>query len=141
MFARIFLEATISVKNFGVGPADIIDVIVEPEVFDRSKPPAIRKDPVIVYGPDQGGPINDSLIGQTEQVERLITRINLNSQEFKAMDEDTKRLAFHGRIRYRGASPEKIYITRFFWWFYFGRNPAEDICARSLFDRTLNEHT
>jgi len=48
---------------------------------------------------------------------------------------DRRRIAFHGRVRYRGTLKQK-YATRFFWWYF----PEEDQCVQCL-TKKYNSHT
>ena len=48
-----------------------------------------------------------------------------------AICEETKRLGVYGEIRYRGGPPEEIYITKFFWWYFYGVPKGQDF-ARAL---------
>ena len=128
------LTAAIALRNFGNGPADIIDYIAEAELFDS--PMVVRRDPPVWYGPDVGDRINDSLIGPNEMVKgRLFATLSMNSQEYASAFAEEKRIGIHGRIRYRGAS-KQIYESRFFWWFF-----AQDKSVARALTKELNDHT
>jgi hypothetical protein len=117
-------------RNFGVGPADIVNYVVEAELFNLPPP-----DPNPIYG--EGSPINDSLIAPGDIAnDRIYATISLNSAESDAVMRGQKRIGLHGIIRYRGASARQ-YWSRFFWWVM--TNDMRQF-ARA-YTKELNDHT
>jgi hypothetical protein len=128
----------IEIKNFGISPADIIDYIANAEPLDPPKFPDRKDDPSISYGPNEGQQINDSIIrhGETSSF-RLLVGTEVNETGYQVLKKDEKRMAIHGRIRYRGAS-ERVFYTFFFWWCFCDSEPLQ--FARAL-TKELNDHT
>ena len=121
----------VTLNNYGIGPADIADYIIDWGMFDKPPP-----DPIINYGKTDGNRLNDSLVGPSKMAEdHLRVTISLTDENIRIIGDDTKRIAIHGRVRYRGAH-EKIYESRFFWWFFI-----EDRSFVRALSPELNSHT
>jgi hypothetical protein len=117
------VESAIRLRNFGVGPADIVDYIAKVELFDT--PESSSSEPLVTYGLDEGNRLGNPLIGPGDAVEdRFFPGMTIGPDMRTARHEKRKTLATHGRIRYRGA-PEQVYITRFFWWHFTGNQGNE----------------
>ncbi len=129
---RFIVEADVILKNFGTGPADIIDYIVETELF-RIPPP----DPDPDYDTMQANQLNNSLIAPNESDASMIHAvISLDDLEYESAQREEERVGIHGRIRYRGTGPDQVYWTRFFWW-RFSNAPQ---LARAN-TKKLNDHS
>lgn len=129
---------TIRVKNFGTGPADVIDVTANIESF--TPPSAKDRDPTVKY------PVSDRqrsfvpIVRADEPVEMITLYFDIGTvADMVAICEETKRLGVYGEIRYRGGPPEEIYITKFFWWYFYGVPKGQDF-ARAL-TLELNDRT
>lgn len=132
------LEARIWLHNFGNGPADIVDYIAEAALFDRNpRVGGAVQEPVVEYGPADGGPLGNSLIAPhiDSKGDDIVAHLTLSDDDMKAMRDETKRVGIHGRIRYRGA-PKQVYESRFFWWYF----PDTQECFRAA-NPELNAHT
>lgn len=131
--------ADFTLHNFGTGPADIVDYIAEGDVFDAPVQNPDRRverpDPRIAYGRKEGGPIGDPLVAPAADFRsHIVAHVSVPKSELAAMP-DRRRIAFHGRVRYRGTLKQK-YATRFFWWYF----PEEDQCVQCL-TKKYNSHT
>lgn len=129
---KFIVEADVALRNFGTGPADILDYIVEAEIYNIPPP-----DPDPDYDTIKANTLNDSLVAANETVaDRIHAIIALDGPEYESVMREQKRIAIHGRIRYRGTGPGQVYWTRFFWWHF----PDAPKLARALTKR-LNDHT
>lgn len=108
---RVPTAVKIKVRNYGIGPADVINYFVRAEVFDW----AGDDPPAPVYSENESCHTIDSVIKPEGENELATLWFDISQNDFTAILNDRKRLAFHGIIYYRGG-PEKIYWTRFFWW-------------------------
>lgn len=108
---RMPTTVKIKIRNYGIGPADIVNYFVRAEVFDWA-----GDDPALpIYTQNEVCHTIDSVLKPEGENELITLWFDISEGDFTAMLNDTKRLAFHGIIYYRGG-PEKIYWTRFFWW-------------------------
>lgn len=136
---RITFRALLTLRNFGTGPADIIDYYAVGEVFDapRQNPDLPGTgDPLISYPDGAGHPLGDPLVEPGHSLIGHIVPYVAISRTQEAEMPNAKRIAFHGRIRYQG-TPLQRYETRFFWWWF---HPERDQCERCL-TREYNSHT
>jgi hypothetical protein len=121
-------------RNFGVGPADILKYFAEAAIFDAPTTPA--KQPRPVYRDADCNRLNDSLIAPNECADdRIVGTVSFTNADRGALAEDSMRIGMHGCIRYRGAT-ETVYETRFFWWYLL----PEDRFVRAD-PPELNAHT
>jgi len=134
----------IHLKNFGVGPADIVKYLASANIHDT--PLGVNpKEPTFRYFPENGQRLADSLVAPTDTSDRIECRSLLIPEMYAAILNGTKTLAVDGIVVYRGASP-KTYETRFFWWCYLDNTvPTVDPGEPTRFMRALrpdlNEHT
>lgn len=131
----------IHLKNFGVGPADIVTYIASADPNDTpiGYVPEI-KEPQLRYFPQNGKSLSDSLIGPGEKVtDRIECLSTLDHQIFALLQDGTKTLGINGIITYRGTAP-KSYETKFFWWFYMDADGRPVRFVRA-FRPDLNSHT
>lgn len=126
----------VELRNFGVGPADIKDYFCEADIYDPPNRQNGMRDPVVIYQDSECNRLNNSLIAPDETVnDRLFGSVFFSSQQRKLIINDARRIAIHGRIRYRGA-PDFTYVTHFFWWYFWDT----DSCYRANTEK-LNSHT
>jgi hypothetical protein len=106
----------IEIRNDGIGPADILRVHMEGQIFPWNG----RDEPRPEYEPESGWTPIESIVaageGQTLPGQDIPRWFDVTADEFREMRGGTKRLGLHGVIFYRGG-PEKEYWTRFFWWY------------------------
>ena len=112
---RVPYDMRLKVKNYGIGPADIIDFTIKADFFDWHDGSA---DPKPTYRPEDRGIMIDSVMGAGEVRQFPNLPFDARPQTFEAMKNDSRRLAFHGIINYSGASREHRYWTKFFWWYF-----------------------
>lgn len=112
---RVPYDMRIKVKNYGIGPADIIDFTIKADFFDWHEG---SDDPKPTYRPEDRGITIDSVIGAGEERQLPNLPFDTKPETFEAMKNDRKRLAFHGIINYCGGSRELRYWTKFFWWYF-----------------------
>lgn len=126
------VQARVVLRNFGTGPADIIDFIIEIGLFDIPPP-----DPDPDYDAMEAGQLNYSLIAPGEIVNDRIppASISLDGKEWELVQQEKKRIGIYGRIRYKGTT-DQVYWTRFFWW----RFPNAPYLARAN-EKKLNDHS
>jgi hypothetical protein len=131
-------EFDVCLRNFGVGPADIVDYIAGAAVQNRS----IRVQPIVEprpwYAPT-GLRLSQSLVAPGEWVEgRIKEKAILTRALCDKVRNDEAGIAIDGIIRYRGAS-KQVYWTRFFWWCFLdaGDNP---INIQRALRSDLNDH-
>jgi hypothetical protein len=130
---------TITMRNFGVGPADVIGYGIWAVPFDR--PTTAEDEPDIQYLPKvQGEPLADSLVASGELAKDRISQIGtLSDTQYQSAKMGEKWIGIHGFIRYRGASP-KVYRSCFFWWCPLDRSGDPIAPVRAL-RKDLNDHT
>jgi hypothetical protein len=131
----------IHLKNFGVGPADIVTYIASADPNDSpvGYVPEI-KEPELRYFPENGNRLSDSVVGPGEEAnDRIECESMLDPQLYVALQDGTKTLGINGIIVYRGTAP-KSYETKFFWWFYMDHAGRPVRFARA-FRADLNSHT
>jgi hypothetical protein len=86
----------LELRNFGVGPADIVDFIAKAEPLNSSADQA-RRDPAVWYGPNEGDQINDSLIAPSEITsERISIPTSLNDASTKRCWRTPRELQYMG---------------------------------------------
>jgi hypothetical protein len=135
-------EFDVCLRNFGVGPADIVDYIAVAAV--RSvPPPSTILEPIVEpeaprYAP-VGRRLSDSLVAPNEWAERRIKeRAILTRADCDAVRNGEARIGIDGIIRYRGAS-QQVYWTRFFWWCFLDAGDSPINIQRAL-RSDLNDH-
>jgi hypothetical protein len=108
----------ITIRNEGIGPADILKISMKMEVFPYDRG---MNDPIPEYDDSQMGPIVRPIIpANTERrlpdynIPQWIDA-NITSEELKEIRARRKGIALHGKIYYRGG-PDKSYWSQFFWW-------------------------
>jgi len=108
-------EFEVCLRNFGVGPADIVDYIAGAAVRNVSIPVQPVVEPQVCYAPT-GRRLSESLVAPGETAKgRIKVRATLNRAHCDAVRNGEGRIGIDGIIRYRGAS-KQMYWTRFFWW-------------------------
>lgn len=129
----------ITMRNFGVGPADITGYGIWSVPYNR--PTTAEDEPVIQYLPKvRGAPLADSLVAPGEVAKDKITEIGtLSDVQYQAAKMGEKWISIHGFIRYRGAS-SKEYLSSFFWWCPLDRSGDPIRPVRAL-RKDLNDHT
>jgi hypothetical protein len=132
---------TIRLKNFGVGPADIVTYVAGADPHDTPIGIVTQiKEPDIRYVPERGNRLSDSVIGPGERVDdRIECRSVLDPALWALLRDGTKTLAVNGIIIYRGTAP-KDYETKFFWWFFVDAD-GRPIRSFRAFRPDLNSHT
>jgi len=133
--------ANVTIKNFGIGPADIINFNAYADIFPKPLP-----DPQISdarYWEKDSNRLGEPVIGAGESVARINVVVSLDEKDIAAMFSYEKWLAIHGKIRYRGGPKKVSYSTRFFWWYSGpGDNPEGWQFIRPAdLDGTLNSQT
>jgi hypothetical protein len=131
----------IHLKNFGVGPADIVTYIASADPNDTPIGYVTEiKEPELRYFPENGQRLSDSLVGPGEEVtDRIECRSTLDPSIFALVQDRSKTLGINGIITYRGTAP-KSYETRFFWWFFMDADYKPIRFVRA-FRPDLNSHT
>ncbi len=127
----------IAIKNFGVSPADILDVTSTAEPLDPPKPPDYR-DPAVAY--ENVGQLNDSIVSPGEAIpDRIKASYSCTEEEYTSLCAETnQRIAVYGRIRYRGAS-DKTFETFFYWWCFLTDRERPDLHRCNT--KRWNDHT
>lgn len=126
-------------RNFGVGPADVLQRDVWTAVHDF--PTTSDSEPQLTYRPySVNNRFRESLVvAPGETTDRITCRSDLTHQMYVAVQDRTKALAVDGIVHYRGASP-KVYDTNFFWWCFIDDQGRPTGIVRAL-RPDLNEHT
>ncbi len=128
----------IGLRNFGVGPADIISYIAGGAIYDFA--PDASKEPRPRYFPENGQRLAESLIGPGEYAEnRIEAAAHLDKSMLDLIRLGSKCIGIDGLIRYRGAS-EQVYETQFFWWCFLDEQNNAGLIRRALRE-DLNRHT
>ena len=127
-------------RNRGIGPADILRVQMEGEVFPWNG----QDEPFPEYNPADGFLEVNYIVaaGKKTNIPSGNTPrwFDVSPEEFNEMRAGTERLGLHGIVVYRGG-PEKEYWTRFFWWYLVdsaGRNDPLIVLANRP---DVNAHT
>jgi len=132
--------AHITLENFGSGPADLVDYVATGGVYDapiqNPDPARARPDPLITYADNEGTPYTNVPIRPGKSAPDCLPAEVVIDPADKGQLPDKRRIAFHGRVRYRGTT-NRVYITRFFWWWF---HPEADQCDRCL-TREYNSRT
>jgi hypothetical protein len=98
-------------KNFGTGPAEIIDYHMRVEVFEKPWPDALP----ILYTDDDVEQMINPIIGVQETRNVGSFSLSLTVTQDQAIDAGVMSVAFHGRICYRGL-PHQQYESCFLWY-------------------------
>ena len=130
---------TITLRNFGVGPADMVGYSAggapfnSPDVYGQG-------EPTITYTSNDT-PLRE-LISPGEITDKLIpkVRFDLYDDMLGDIQKHKKRIGINGQIRYRGAAPEQVYWTRFFWWCFIN-DRGEPLAIRRALRPDLNDHS
>lgn len=108
----------ITIRNDGIGPADILGVQMRMEVFPYFSG---NNEPDPQYISDEDCPVLPSILRAGSE-RRLINdstpqwiEAPITAEQHQEILDRKKGIGLHGRIFYRGG-PDKIYCTRFFWW-------------------------
>jgi hypothetical protein len=129
---------TITLRNFGVGPADMVGYSAGGVPYDA---PDLygQREPKITYTTNDT-PLRE-LIAPNDIAENLIPKVRLDLYDDMLRDIQTgkRRIGIDGQIRYRGAAPEQVYWTRFFWWCFIN-DLGEPTAIRRALRPDLNDH-
>lgn len=132
-------EFEVCSRNFGVGPADIVDYIAGAAVHNISIQMQPIVEPQIQYA-STGRRLNDSLVAPNEWAEgRIKEKAILTRADCDAVRNGEARIGIDGIIRYRGAS-KQVYWTRFFWWCFLDAADNPINIQRAL-RSDLNDHS
>jgi len=136
--SRTLIKASPIFRNYGSGPADIIEYTVYMGLYEFARGQ---------YGLEPWPPDYTDMIRMTgdpiippnsETHETMVIQVPLSDEDHQSLGDITpppaKQIAIHGRIRYRGTARQE-YTTRFFWWYDISRRTW----ARGL-RKGLNEH-
>src|SRR5208282_6322313 len=101
---------TITLRNFGVGPADMVGYSAGGVPYDA---PDVygQREPQITYTSNDT-PLRE-LVSPGDVAENLIPKVRLDLYDdmLRDIQSGKKRIGIDGQIRYRGAAPEQIYWT------------------------------
>jgi hypothetical protein len=136
-------EFEVCLRNFGVGPADIVDYIAGAAVRDRRVRgvPLLQGivEPEVAWFAPSGQRLAESLVAPREIANgRIKTRAILSRGHCDAVRNGEKAIGIDGIIRYRGAS-QQVYWTRFFWWCFLDVSDSPINIQRAL-RSNLNDH-
>lgn len=93
--------------------SNAVGALIKTEILDW----AGTDPPLPTFRRDEAYQTLDPIIKAEGERQLIDLPFDISESDFIAMLNDTKRLAFHGIINYRGG-PEKLYWTRFFWWYF-----------------------
>jgi len=147
-------EFDVCLRNFGIGPADIVDYIAVAAARNIPTEATFADHPSgsgtviflepgaepFVYYAATGRRLSESLVAPNEWAEgRIKEKATLTRADCDAVRNGKARIGIDGIIRYRGA-PKQVYWTRFFWWCFLDAayNPVN--IQRAL-RSDLNDHS
>jgi hypothetical protein len=124
------------IHNYGIGPADLLRINAEAQIFAWNG----KDEPNPQYAVEDSFRLIESVIGAEQKSLPLEPRwFDITREEFQDMRVGTMRLSIHGIVYYRGG-PEKVYWTRFFWW-YLIDSAARDVEIVRANRPEVNAHT
>jgi len=98
------VEADVALRNFGTGPADIIDYIVVADIYDLPPP-----DPDPDYDAMEPNELNNSVVAPNETAtDKIHAIISLGASDYEIVQREQRRIGIHGRLRYRSTGDQVL---------------------------------
>jgi len=141
-FCKSPLGACVTLRNHGIGPADIISLSIDSELFD----PPIEKNvlsaervPSVYYPAQSFRTTGGLVVAPGTRLGRIYVPFTILPNEESDFETQHRWIGVFGKVRYRSGARKGTYILRFFWW-YIAIPPYDGIIVAGPAELNVSEY-